>query len=100
MSVSGLVADSASRAPLVGAEIIVSGDDAGGSRSARTGANGRYVVAGIPAGQVTVSVRLVGFAPRAQRVTVSANVATTPSTSCSYSRRHASTRWSSPGPAG
>ena len=76
-SVSGLVADSASRAPLVGAEIIVSGDDAGGSRSARTGANGRYVVAGIPAGQVTVSVRLVGFAPRAQRVTVSANVATT-----------------------
>jgi TonB-linked SusC/RagA family outer membrane protein len=72
-TVAGQVSDSASRAPLVGAEIIVSSDGAGGARSARTGANGRYSISGIPAGPVTVSVRLVGFAPRALRLTVRAN---------------------------
>ncbi len=72
-TVAGQVADSASRAPLVGAEIIVSSDGAGGARSARTGANGRYSISGVPVGAATVSVRLVGFAPRALRLTVRAN---------------------------
>jgi TonB-linked SusC/RagA family outer membrane protein len=76
-TVAGQVADSASRAPLVGAEIIVSSDGAGGARSVRTGANGRYSIAGIPVGPATVSVRLVGFAPRALRLTVRANETST-----------------------
>ncbi|ODT03632.1 MAG: hypothetical protein ABS52_08480 [Gemmatimonadetes bacterium SCN 70-22] len=72
-TVSGQVADSASRAPLVGAEIIVTGDAGAGVRTVRTGVNGRYTVAGLAPGAATVSVRLVGFAPRALRVTVRAN---------------------------
>lgn len=72
-TVSGQVADSASRAPLVGAEIIVTGDAGAGVRTVRTGVNGRYSVAGLTPGAATVSVRLVGFAPRALRVTVRAN---------------------------
>ncbi|GMV11734.1 MAG: SusC/RagA family TonB-linked outer membrane protein [Gemmatimonadota bacterium] len=72
-TVSGQVADSASRAPLVGAELIVTGDAGAGVRTVRTGVNGRYTVAGLAPGAATVSVRLVGFAPRALRVTVRAN---------------------------
>lgn len=71
--VSGQVADSASRAPLVGAEVIVTGDAGGGVRTVRTGVNGHYSVAGLAPGAAMVSVRLVGFAPRALRVTVRAN---------------------------
>ncbi len=72
-TVSGQVADSASRAPLVGAEIIVTGEAGAGVRTVRTGVNGRYTVAGLAPGAATVSVRQVGFAPRALRVTVRAN---------------------------
>ena len=70
-TVSGQVTDSSSKAPLPGAEVFI-GADAGatGARSARTNAEGRYTFTGIAAGTVTVSVRLVGFAPKAQRLTV------------------------------
>lgn len=71
-SVSGQVADSASRAPLVGVEVLVTGEGAAGTRSVRTNTNGRYSIAGLAPGAATVSVRLVGFAPRALRVTVRA----------------------------
>mgnify|MGYP001014322981 CR=1 FL=1 len=42
------------------------------TRSARTAINGRYSITGVAAGPVTVSVRLVGYAPRALRLTVRA----------------------------
>jgi len=69
-TVSGLVTDSLSRAPIPGAEVLLGGITAVTSRSARTNAEGRYAFTGVAAGPATVSVRMVGFAPKAQRVTV------------------------------
>jgi TonB-linked SusC/RagA family outer membrane protein len=70
-TVSGQVTDSSSKAPLQGAEVFIGADAAiVGARSARTNAEGRYTFTGVAAGTVTVSVRLVGFAPKAQRLTV------------------------------
>ena len=70
-TVSGQVTDSSSKAPLQGAEVFLGADAAiVGARSARTNAEGRYTFTGVAAGTVTVSVRLVGFAPKAQRLTV------------------------------
>jgi len=70
-TVSGQVTDSSSKAPLQGAEVFLGADAAiVGARSARTNAEGRYTFTGVAAGTVTVSARLVGFAPKAQRLTV------------------------------
>jgi TonB-linked SusC/RagA family outer membrane protein len=69
-TVTGQVTDSAAKAPLPNAEVILSNDAAGAARTARTNTAGRYTFTGVAAGPTTVSVRLVGFAPRAQRVTV------------------------------
>ena len=69
-TVSGLVSDSLSRAPIPGAEVLLGDITAVTARSARTNAEGRYAFTGVAVGQATVSVRMVGFAPKAQRVTV------------------------------
>jgi TonB-dependent starch-binding outer membrane protein SusC len=70
-TISGVVTDSSSKSPLQGAEIILATDAAGAeARLTRTNATGRYTFSGVPAGTMLVSVRLVGFAPKAQRVTV------------------------------
>lgn len=69
-TVAGLVTDSATKAPLSGVEVIVTGEGSAGSRNTRTAINGRYSITGVAAGQATVSVRLVGYAPRALRLTV------------------------------
>jgi len=70
-TVSGQVTDSSSKGPLQGAEVFLGADAAiVGARSARTNAEGRYTFTGVAAGTVTVSARLVGFAPKAQRLTV------------------------------
>jgi TonB-linked SusC/RagA family outer membrane protein len=70
-TVSGLVTDSSSKAPLPGAEVFIGADAAAaGARSARTNAAGRYTFTGVAAGSITVSVRLVGFAPKGARLNV------------------------------
>ena len=69
-TITGQVTDSAAKVPLPNAEVILSNDAAGAARTARTNAAGRYTFTGVAAGPATLSVRLVGFAPRAQRVTV------------------------------
>jgi TonB-linked SusC/RagA family outer membrane protein len=66
----GQVTDSAGRRPLADAEVYVVTDAGTIARSTRTNASGQYSMVGIPAGTHTARVRLVGFAPRAQRVTV------------------------------
>ena len=66
----GQVTDSAGRRPLADAEVYVVTDAGTIARSARTNAAGQYSMVGIPAGTHTARVRLVGFAPRAQRVTL------------------------------
>ena len=71
-TITGQVTDSASKAPLAEVEVIVASDAAARvfGRTARTNADGRYTFTGILAGPVTISARLVGFAPKGQRVTV------------------------------
>jgi TonB-linked SusC/RagA family outer membrane protein len=71
-TITGTVLDSTSQAPLFGAEVFVVPD--GGvqvSRGVRVDAAGRYTLIGIPAGPVTLRARLVGYAPKERRVSVS-----------------------------
>src|SRR5689334_25329770 len=70
-TVSGIVTDSIGKAPLSGAEVFLGTDAAAANaRSTRTNATGRYTFSQVAAGQMTVSVRMVGFGPKAQRVTI------------------------------
>jgi TonB-linked SusC/RagA family outer membrane protein len=69
-TVSGVVTDSIGKAPLAGAEVFIGADASTALRSTRTNASGRYTFNAVPSGATTVSVRLVGFAPKALRVTI------------------------------
>jgi TonB-dependent SusC/RagA subfamily outer membrane receptor len=72
-TITGQVTDSVSRSPLQGVEVFYGTDATSPEiQTTRTNAAGRYTIAGVAAGSFTVSARLVGFAPKAQRVTVSA----------------------------
>ncbi|MEO7986232.1 MAG: TonB-dependent receptor [Gemmatimonadales bacterium] len=51
--------DQATGAPIVGATVVVEGT----GLSATTDAEGRYRIAGVPAGRRTVKVRFIGYAP-------------------------------------
>ena len=77
-TVRGQVTDSATKAPLAGAEVYIAAQ--GGTaaiRGARTSTSGQYSLAGVPAGAVTVRVRMVGYAPAERRVTVTSGEAAT-----------------------
>jgi TonB-linked SusC/RagA family outer membrane protein len=50
--------------------VFIGSDAVSALQSTRTNATGRYTFANVAPGQQTVSIRLVGFAPKAQRVTV------------------------------
>ena len=70
-AISGQITDSTSQQPLAGAEVVVVGT--GGAvptRGARADAAGRYTIAGLTAGDVTLRVRFVGFAPKERTVSV------------------------------
>jgi TonB-linked SusC/RagA family outer membrane protein len=70
-TVRGQVTDSVAQRPLADAEVYVVTDGAAPvTRSARTNAAGQYLITGVPAGPLTVRVRLVGYAPKGQRITV------------------------------
>ena len=64
--VHGVVTDSASRAPLAGADVVVLET----SQSAITNAAGGYEIAGLLPAAVTVIVRHVGYAPVTRRVSL------------------------------
>src|SRR5881394_4160113 len=72
-SVSGLVTDSASSAPIVGARVVVASTTAGTT----TGDNGRYTLGGIAAGVVVLEFSRIGYAPKRISVTLSATEAAT-----------------------
>jgi TonB-linked SusC/RagA family outer membrane protein len=69
-TVTGQVTDSLSRAPLGGAEVFIGADAVNALQSTRTNATGRYTFSNVTPGAQTVSIRIVGFGPKAQRVTV------------------------------
>src|SRR5262245_19885584 len=68
-TVVGRVTDARTELPVVGATVQV----AGGPLGALTGADGRYRIATVPAGNATVAVQNIGFANARQEVLVTAN---------------------------
>jgi iron complex outermembrane receptor protein len=65
-TIRGRVTDESSQLPLQGATVRV------GSQNTQTQANGVYLLTGIPAGADTLSVTMIGYAPVARAVTLSA----------------------------
>jgi outer membrane receptor protein involved in Fe transport len=64
--VRGRVTNSASGAPVPGAQVFIAGDRQGGL----TGSDGTYLIAGVPAGARTVRVRALGYQVVEKPVTV------------------------------
>ena len=72
-AISGTVTDSESLAPVAGAQVFVAGTVIG----TLSGPEGTYRLEGVPAGEQTVTVRLIGYREASQTVTVaSGQVAT------------------------
>jgi TonB-linked SusC/RagA family outer membrane protein len=72
-AVTGTVTDSESLSPVAGAQVFVAGTAVG----TLSGAQGTYRLEGVPAGQQTITVRLIGYRELSQDVTVqSGQVAT------------------------
>ena len=63
-SIRGRVIDDATQQPLSRVAVAV------GSRGALTQADGRYLITGVPPGASTLRVRMLGYAPATQSVTV------------------------------
>ncbi len=76
-TISGIVTDSATHGALQGAEVFLT--VIGNARPQGGVANGagRYTIAGVAAGQVTVRVRMIGYEPAQQVVTVRDGAVTT-----------------------
>ena len=68
-TIRGRVTDESTQIPLQGATVRV------GSQNTQTQANGVYLLTGIPAGADTLRVTMIGYAPVARPVTVSAGEA-------------------------
>jgi TonB-dependent SusC/RagA subfamily outer membrane receptor len=71
--VTGEVVDAGTGEPLQGAQVLVEGTQLG----TLTGADGRYSIRGVPAGQRTVAVQLIGYGRSSQAVTVEAGQSAT-----------------------
>ena len=68
-TVAGLVTDSRTRLVIAGAQIEVLGTRLGGT----SGADGRYRIAGVPAGSQVIVARRIGYTSERQTVTVADN---------------------------
>ncbi len=69
-TVSGQVTDSVNKRPLVGALVSAVSDAGTVAGSARVGENGRYSIVTTSVGQVTLRVRIVGYAQDSRRLTL------------------------------
>lgn len=65
-AVRGTVIDAATMRPVVGAQLLV----AGTGRGTLSGANGGYLIEGVPAGTVTIRAVVIGYATREAEVEV------------------------------
>lgn len=72
-TIAGLVTSQGSERPLAAAQVSIVGAQQGGL----TSADGRYSISGVPAGDVTVEVRLLGYARERADVTVRSGQTTT-----------------------
>jgi TonB-linked SusC/RagA family outer membrane protein len=68
-NIQGTVTDSASRRPVIGAQVSV----AGSNRATLTDEAGRYALRGVPAGSVVLRVTRLGYAVTERRRTLAAN---------------------------
>ena len=71
-TVSGTVTDQATQRPVVGAQVSV----AGSTRRVFTDQKGAFVLDKVPAGDVEVRVRMIGYATAGKKITVSADQTT------------------------
>src|SRR5438552_963946 len=71
--VEGRVLESGSNRPLVGASVLIAGTTLGAS----TSDGGVYRINGVPARQVQLRVRLIGYAPGSRTIVVTAGQTTT-----------------------
>lgn len=67
-AVMGTVTDRETGQPLAGAQVVIVGTD----RGIHANDDGRYIIQGVSAGQVTVRVQRIGYASAEQAVTVTA----------------------------
>ncbi len=67
-TIIGRVSDARSGAPLIGANILLSGTRFG----AATDLSGKYSIANVPAGKYTIEARYVGYSPSSRHMTVEA----------------------------
>lgn len=72
-AVSGVVTTAGTLQPIQGAQVVVEDTQLGGI----TDVEGRYLVTGVPAGEQTVRVRLLGYRPASRTVTVAAGATAT-----------------------
>lgn len=68
-TLSGRVTEEGTDRPLASARVFVDGT----TLAAVTGEEGRYGIAGVPGGALTISVRLIGYAPQQRLITVPAD---------------------------
>lgn len=79
-TITGQVVDSMRHSPITGAQVYVvrtGGEQPAGTLGSTTDDTGHYTITGVPPGNVTVRVRMIGFAPTERSVTVSDGEATT-----------------------
>jgi TonB-linked SusC/RagA family outer membrane protein len=67
-TVRGTITDSVGRAPIVGAQIVVTGS----ARGTITNDQGQYTLRDVPAGPISLSVTRLGYSPVQRRATVAA----------------------------
>lgn len=65
-TITGVVVDGRTQQPIAGAQVMVVGSTRGGV----TNAAGRYLIPGVPAGDHTVQVQMLGYASAQQTVTL------------------------------
>src|SRR3954465_9792869 len=70
--ITGQVTDTAGGRPIAGVEITVVGEGDRVRAGTRTDAEGKYTLATAPLGSVLLRARMVGFAAKDRRVTVTA----------------------------
>ena len=69
-TIVGTVTDSVAGAPIANAEVYVAAAPGAPTRGVRRGADGRYTITGVPAGQQIVRVRLIGYGLAARTLTL------------------------------
>lgn len=69
-TLTGTVTEELSNRPLIGAQVVIVGTEVG----TVTGANGRYTLPNVPAGEITVQIQLIGYKTVERTLTMGAGI--------------------------